>query len=40
VKKSGDDMKAGAGQDNAKLAFEGLAGSELTAAQKEKFLDH
>jgi hypothetical protein len=39
VKKSGDDMKAGAGQDNAKLAFEGLAGSELTAAQKEKLLD-
>ncbi|WP_329317192.1 DUF3500 domain-containing protein [Streptomyces sp. NBC_01262] len=39
VQKSGDDMKAGAGQDNAKLAFEGLAGSELTAAQKEKLLD-
>jgi hypothetical protein len=39
VQKSGDDMKAGAGQDNAELAFEGLAGSELTTAQKEKLLD-
>ncbi|MDT0486757.1 DUF3500 domain-containing protein [Streptomyces doebereineriae] len=34
-----EDMKAGAGQDNLKLAYEGLKGSELTSAQQEKLLD-
>lgn len=33
-----EDMKAGAGQDNLKLAYEGLKGSELTTAQREKLL--
>lgn len=39
VEKSGTDMKAGAGSDNLKLAYQGLPGSELTAAQKDKLLD-
>lgn len=39
VDKSGDDMKAGAGKDNVKLAYQGLAGSELTDAQRDKLLD-
>ncbi|WP_406215525.1 DUF3500 domain-containing protein [Streptomyces canus] len=34
-----EDMKAGAGQDNLKLGYEGLKGSELTSAQQEKLLD-
>ena len=34
-----EDMKAGAGQDNLMLAYEGLKGSELTSAQREKLLD-
>lgn len=34
-----EDMKAGAGSDNLKLAYEGLRGSELTSAQREKLLD-
>ncbi|NNN34140.1 DUF3500 domain-containing protein [Streptomyces sp. S3(2020)] len=34
-----EDMKAGAGQDNLKLAYEGLKCSELTSAQQEKLLD-
>lgn len=34
-----EDMKAGAGQDNLRLAHEGLKGSELTSAQQEKLLD-
>lgn len=33
-----EDMKAGAGQDNLKLAYEGLKGSELTSAQRKKLL--
>ncbi|MFJ9897504.1 DUF3500 domain-containing protein [Streptomyces sp. NPDC091280] len=33
-----EDMKAGAGSDNLKLAYEGLRGSELTAAQRKKLL--
>ncbi|MGX5189096.1 DUF3500 domain-containing protein [Streptomyces avermitilis] len=37
--KAGDNMKAGAGQDNLKLAYQGLAGSELTDAQRDKLLD-
>ncbi|GGL68151.1 hypothetical protein GCM10010129_09370 [Streptomyces fumigatiscleroticus] len=37
--KSGTDMVAGAGQDNLKLAYAGLPGSELTAAQRQKLLD-
>ncbi|MFD5629735.1 DUF3500 domain-containing protein [Streptomyces sp. NPDC127072] len=39
AEKSGDDMQAGAGKDNAELAYQGLAGSELTAAQRDKLLD-
>ncbi|MEW1774352.1 DUF3500 domain-containing protein [Streptomyces sp. NPDC086777] len=35
--RSGTDMKAGA--DNAKLAYQGLPGSELTPAQRDKLLD-
>ncbi|MGW3663736.1 DUF3500 domain-containing protein [Streptomyces sp. NPDC005141] len=38
-KKAGDNLKAGAGQDNARLAHQGLAGSELTGAQRDKLLD-
>ncbi|MCX5559234.1 DUF3500 domain-containing protein [Streptomyces sp. NBC_00038] len=34
-----EDMKAGAGQDNLKLAYEGLQCSGLTSAQKQKLLD-
>ncbi|MFI9780152.1 DUF3500 domain-containing protein [Streptomyces sp. NPDC051956] len=37
--KSGTDMLAGAGQDNLKLAYAGLPGSEMTTAQKQKLLD-
>ncbi|WP_409375179.1 DUF3500 domain-containing protein [Streptomyces justiciae] len=33
-----EDMKAGAGQDNLKLGYEGLKGSELTSAQRKKLL--
>lgn len=33
-----EDMKAGAGQDNLKLAYEGLKCSELTSAQRQKLL--
>lgn len=39
VEKSGDDMQAGAGKDNAELAYQGLAASELTDAQRDKLLD-
>ncbi|MET9082459.1 DUF3500 domain-containing protein [Streptomyces sp. NPDC004237] len=39
VSKSGTDMKAGAGSDNLKLAYQGLPGSELTSAQRDKLLD-
>jgi hypothetical protein len=38
VEKSGTDMKAGAGSDNLKLAYQGLPGSELTAGQRDKLL--
>ncbi|MFF4268576.1 DUF3500 domain-containing protein [Streptomyces sp. NPDC001536] len=34
-----EDMKAGAGQDNLKLAYEGVPGSDLTAAQRKRLLD-
>ncbi|WP_329443192.1 DUF3500 domain-containing protein [Streptomyces canus] len=34
-----EDMKAGAGQDNLELAYQGLKGSDLTSAQQEKLLD-
>ncbi|WP_306316736.1 DUF3500 domain-containing protein [Streptomyces sp. CC224E] len=37
--KSGTDMVAGAGQDNLELAYAGLPGSKMTAAQKQKLLD-
>ncbi|MFJ3664880.1 DUF3500 domain-containing protein [Streptomyces sp. NPDC090106] len=33
-----EDMKAGAGQDNLKLPYEGVKGSDLTAAQRKKLL--
>ena len=33
-----EDMKAGAGSDNLKLAYAGLRGSELTTAQRKKLL--
>ncbi|MFG3023356.1 DUF3500 domain-containing protein [Streptomyces sp. NPDC048254] len=39
VSKSGTDMKAGAGADNLELAYQGLPGSELTSAQRDKLLD-
>ncbi|MEU1163574.1 DUF3500 domain-containing protein [Streptomyces sp. NPDC005921] len=39
VSKSGTDMKAGAGSDNLKLAYQGLPGSELTSAQRDRLLD-
>ncbi|MFF5142864.1 DUF3500 domain-containing protein [Streptomyces sp. NPDC013157] len=39
VSKSGTDMKAGAGSDNLKLAYQGLPGYELTSAQQDKLLD-
>lgn len=39
TKKSGDDMKAGAGQDNAKLAYQGLVAKEFSSAQKRNLLD-
>ncbi|MEU5316211.1 DUF3500 domain-containing protein [Streptomyces sp. NPDC021056] len=34
-----EDMKAGAGQDNLKLAYEGVPGSGLGSAQRKKLLD-
>ncbi|MFF9483793.1 DUF3500 domain-containing protein [Streptomyces sp. NPDC014676] len=37
--KGGMDMKAGAGQDNLELAYEGLVASGFTAAQRRKLLD-
>ncbi|MEU9309817.1 DUF3500 domain-containing protein [Streptomyces sp. NPDC048256] len=37
--KAGDNLKAGAGQDNLKLAHQGLAASGFTAAQKGALLD-
>ncbi|MFH8800714.1 DUF3500 domain-containing protein [Streptomyces sp. NPDC017936] len=37
--KAGDNLKAGAGQDNLRLAHQGLPGSDLTAAQRAKLLD-
>ncbi|WP_329350997.1 DUF3500 domain-containing protein [Streptomyces sp. NBC_01261] len=39
TKKSGDDMKAGAGQDNAELAYQGLVAKGFTSAQKQNLLD-
>ncbi|MER5527914.1 DUF3500 domain-containing protein [Streptomyces sp. NPDC002677] len=39
VSKSGTDMKAGAGADNLELAYQGLPGSALTSAQRDKLLD-
>jgi hypothetical protein len=38
-KKAGDNMKAGAGQDNAKLAYQGLVAKDFTSAQKQNLLD-
>ncbi|MFJ4621279.1 DUF3500 domain-containing protein [Streptomyces sp. NPDC088812] len=37
--KGGTDMVAGAGQDNLKLAYQGLAAKEFTSAQRQKLLD-
>ncbi|MBG0851544.1 DUF3500 domain-containing protein [Streptomyces spinoverrucosus] len=37
--KSGANLKAGAGADNLELAYQGLPGSELTSAQRQKLLD-
>ena len=37
--KAGDNLKAGAGQDNLKLAFQGLAASGFTDTQKSDLLD-
>ncbi|MGW1780703.1 DUF3500 domain-containing protein [Streptomyces sp. NPDC002143] len=37
--KAGDNLKAGAGQDNLKLAYQGLVASGFTAAQKTSLLD-
>ncbi|WP_230193664.1 DUF3500 domain-containing protein [Streptomyces coriariae] len=37
--KAGDNLKAGAGQDNLKLAYQGLVASGFTAAQKSALLD-
>ncbi|MFJ2818874.1 DUF3500 domain-containing protein [Streptomyces sp. NPDC087294] len=37
-KKSGDNLKAGAGQDNVQLAYQGLAAKEFTAAQRTALL--
>lgn len=37
--KAGDNFKAGAGQDNAQLAYQGLAAKDWTDAQRDKLLD-
>ncbi|CAL9413715.1 hypothetical protein SUDANB58_01699 [Streptomyces sp. enrichment culture] len=37
--KGGTNMVAGAGQDNLKLAYQGLAAAEFTSVQREKLLD-
>ncbi|MFF3343962.1 DUF3500 domain-containing protein [Streptomyces sp. NPDC002779] len=37
--KAGDNLKAGAGQDNLQLAYQGLAASGFTGAQRGKLLD-
>lgn len=37
--KAGDNLKAGAGQDNVKLAHQGLIASGFTATQKDNLLD-
>ncbi|MFF3504752.1 DUF3500 domain-containing protein [Streptomyces sp. NPDC003247] len=37
--KGGTNMVAGAGQDNLKLAYQGLAAKEFTSAQRQKLLD-
>lgn len=37
--KAGDNFKAGAGQDNAQLAYQGLAAKGWTAAQQNSLLD-
>ncbi|MEW1641947.1 DUF3500 domain-containing protein [Streptomyces sp. NPDC091219] len=39
AEKSGDDMKAGAGQDNAELAHQGLAAEEFSSTQRRHLLD-
>lgn len=36
--KAGDNLKAGAGQDNLQLAYEGLAAADWTDAQRDKLL--
>lgn len=38
-KKAGDNMKAGAGQDNAELAYQGLVAKDFTSAQRTHLLD-
>ncbi|MFF3208564.1 DUF3500 domain-containing protein [Streptomyces sp. NPDC002962] len=37
--KAGDNLKAGAGQDNLELAYQGLVASGFTAAQRSALLD-
>ena len=37
--KSGDNMKAGAGQDNLKLAYQGLAAADWSDTQRDNLLD-
>ncbi|MEU6254191.1 DUF3500 domain-containing protein [Streptomyces sp. NPDC047043] len=37
--KAGDNFKAGAGQDNAQIAYQGLAAKEFTDAQRNKLLE-
>ncbi|MGI5454500.1 DUF3500 domain-containing protein [Streptomyces sp. CA-249302] len=37
--KARDNFKAGAGQDNAKLAYQGLVAKDFTSAQRDKLLD-
>ncbi|WP_239134708.1 DUF3500 domain-containing protein [Streptomyces sp. SID12488] len=37
--KAGDNLKAGAGQDNLKLAYQGLAAAEFSDTARDKLLD-
>lgn len=37
--KAGDNLKAGAGQDNLRLAYQGLAAADFTDAQRDRLLD-
>ncbi|MFG1667431.1 DUF3500 domain-containing protein [Streptomyces sp. Y7] len=37
--KAGDNLRAGAGQDNLRLAYQGLAAADFTDAQRDRLLD-